>query len=143
MGQLDAVFRRFQQARSTVLAGADAANTQAALRRLLPHPARCAAPRTLFLLGSCWKMHCQHVIPRCLYGLNTDNHIGLCVLHRTRYTAITLLPQPSLWQRTVLAVAEWRAPSARTTAVLASAAVLASVATFAVVRAWRKGARPT
>lgn len=99
LGDLDAVYRRFTEARSAVLAQADPVSTQAALCRLLPHPAR------------------------------------------KRYTAITLLPQPSVWQRTVLAVTT--RPSPRTAGLVATAAVLASVATFAVVRAWRKGARPS
>lgn len=40
-GNLDAVYLRFIEARQKVLAAADPASTQAALCRLLPHPARC------------------------------------------------------------------------------------------------------
>lgn len=59
---------------------------------------------------------------------------------------MTLMPASSLWQRTALAVADWRAPSVTTprgATLAASAAVAVSLATFAVVRAWqnRKGAR--
>ncbi len=59
---------------------------------------------------------------------------------RRRFTAVTLMPAPTLWQRAALAVAEWGTPTVtpRAATLAATAAVVTSLATFAVVRAWRK-----
>ena len=56
---------------------------------------------------------------------------------RSRYTAVTLLPQPTLFQRAALAMSEWRGPSARTAGLAITAAAVASLATFAVRGSWQ------
>lgn len=54
------MYRRFTEARSAVLAQADPVSTQAALCRLLPHPARWAAQ------GQRWKWHvCRFSVDVC------------------------------------------------------------------------------
>lgn len=64
---------------------------------------------------------------------------------RQRFTAVTMVPATTLWQRTLMAASDYgmsmSAMSPRTALLAATAAVATSVATFAVVRAWRKGPR--
>jgi hypothetical protein len=57
---------------------------------------------------------------------------------RQRYTAISLLPQPPLWHRAVMAAVH----NPRTSSLLAATAVVAGIAAFACLREWRRGGRP-